>query len=65
MFKIWYLYSVAAAVTWTMKAIFWYWFSSSNVSITNLVSNTWVVASDTTWVWTARYYLAAAWYSTT
>ena len=35
------------------------------VSITNLVSNTGVVASDTTGVGTARYELAAAGYSST
>jgi len=46
------------------KAIFWYWSTWSNVSMTNLISNTWVVATDTTWVWTARQRLAWAWYWT-
>jgi len=39
--------------------------TGSNVSITNLVSNSGVVASDVTGVGTARYALAAAGYSTT
>ena len=46
----------------TTKAIFGYGCSSTNVSITNLVSNTGVVATDTTGVGTARYSLSAAGY---
>jgi hypothetical protein len=47
------------------KAIFGYGFPSSGVTaITNLVSNTGVVATDTTGVGTARGYLAAAGYGT-
>ena len=46
------------------KAIFGYGYSSAVVSMTNLVSNTGVVATDTTGVGTARYYLAAARYGT-
>ena len=38
-------------------------FNGNNLSITNLVSNTGVVATDTTGVGTARYNLAAASYS--
>ena len=49
----------------TQKAIFGYGSTGSNVSITNLVSNSGVVASDVTGVGTARYALAAAGYSTT
>ena len=44
------------------KSIFGYGFSTSSVSITNLVSNTGVVATDTAGVGTARYELAAASY---
>jgi hypothetical protein len=46
----------------TDKAIFGYGYTDSNVSMTNLVSNTGVVATDTTGVGTARCYLAAAGY---
>ncbi len=46
----------------TTKAIFGYGYSSANVSITNLVSNTGVVATDTTGVGTARQGLAASTY---
>ena len=48
----------------TTKAIFGYGYTSAAVSITNLVSNTGVVANDTTGVGTARYLLAAAGYGT-
>ena len=48
----------------TQKAIFGYGYTGANVSLTNLVSNTGVVASDTTGVGTARYLLAAAGYGT-
>ena len=52
-----------AASSGTQKAIFGYGiFSSTIVSITNLVSNTGVVATDTTGVGTARRYLAASVY---
>jgi hypothetical protein len=44
------------------KAIFGYGATGSYQSITNLVSNTGVVATDTTGVGTARYGLAAAAY---
>jgi hypothetical protein len=47
----------------TMKAIFGYGYTGSYLSMTNLVSNTGVVATDTTGVGTARYGLAAAGYS--
>jgi hypothetical protein len=46
------------------KAIFGYGFNGSNLSMTNLVSNTGVVATDTTGVGTARHSLAAAGYGT-
>jgi len=46
----------------TTKAIFGYGFTSVNVSMTNLVSNTGVVATDTTGIGTARYALAASGY---
>ena len=45
------------------KAIFGYGYDGTNVSITNLVSNTGVVANDTTGVGTARNGLAAASFS--
>ena len=48
----------------TQKAIFGYGYTTANVSITNLVSNTGVVATDTTGVGTARRLLAAAGYGT-
>jgi hypothetical protein len=58
----------AAATYGTDKAIFGYGSSYSpvvtNVSITNLVSNTGVVSNDVTGVGTARNYLAAAGYGT-
>ena len=44
------------------KAIFGYGYSTVAVSITNLVSNTGVVATDTAGVGTARQGLAAASY---
>ena len=46
----------------TQKAIFGYGSTNVNVSMTNLVSNTGVVATDTTGVGTARDTLAAAGY---
>ena len=46
------------------KAIFGYGYTTTNVSMTNLVSITGVVATDTTGVGTARYTLAAAGYGT-
>ncbi len=46
----------------TQKAIFGYGYTGGYVNMTNLVSNTGVVATDTTGVGTARYYLAAAGY---
>ena len=44
------------------KAIFGYGFTNTAVSMTNLVSNTGVVSTDTTGVGTGRYSLAAAGY---
>ncbi len=46
----------------TQKAIFGYGYASAYVSITNLVSNTGVVAADVTGVGTPRNSLAAAGY---
>lgn len=48
----------------TQKAIFGYGYNGSNLSMTNLVSNTGVVATDTTGVGTGRWLLAAAGYGT-
>jgi hypothetical protein len=48
----------------TQKAIFGYGNTGTVVSMTNLVSNTGVVATDTTGVGTARHALAAAGYGT-
>ena len=48
----------------TLKAIFGYGNSTADVSMTNLVSNTGVVATDVTGVGTARHALAAAGYGT-
>ena len=48
----------------TQKAIFGYGYTGASVSMTNLVSNTGVVATDTTGVGTARQTLAAAGYGT-
>ena len=45
------------------KAIFGYGYIGGGFSMTNLVSNTGVVAADTTGIGTARGYLAAAGYS--
>ena len=55
-------FAVAAveAVATGNKVIFGYGGTAADLSITNLVSNTGVVASDTAGVGTARYYLAAA-----
>jgi len=47
----------------SQRAIFGYGFTGSRVSMTNLVSNTGVVATDTTGVGTARNSLAAAGYA--
>ena len=46
------------------KAIFGYGLTTGVVSMTNLVSDTGVVATDTTGVGTARRYIAAAGYGT-
>jgi hypothetical protein len=48
----------------TYKAIFGYGYTGSSVSMTNLVNNLGVVATDTTGVGTARYATAAAGYGT-
>ena len=54
-----------AAASGTQKAIFGFGFNGSGAyySITNLVSSTGIVATDTTGVGTARFALAAAGYS--
>ena len=61
-------YALAAAGYGNDKAIFGYGYSGSPsytyYSLTNLVSNTGVVATDTTGVGTARFSLAAAGYGT-
>ncbi len=54
----------AVVVVGTQKAIFGYGYTNTNVSMTNLVSNTGVVSNDTTGVGTARHALAAAGYGT-
>ena len=59
-----YISLVGSNPSLTQKAIFGYGYTSSVQSMTNLVSNTGVVATDTTGVGTARYYLAAAGYGT-
>ena len=56
-------YQPAAAGYGGDKAIFGYGTGSSNFSLTNLVSNSGVVAADVSGVGTARYGLAAAGYS--
>ncbi len=53
----------SAAASGTQKAIFGYGYTIMAVSMTNLVNNTGVVATDTTGVGTARQQLAAAGYS--
>ncbi len=53
-----------AGTTTTTKAIFGYGNTGAVVSMTNLVSNTGVVATDTTGVGTARFNPAAAGYGT-
>ena len=55
---------VAAVLSGTQKAIFGYGNAGSSTAITNLVSNTGIVATDTAGVGTARYILAAAGYGT-
>ena len=56
------VYADPIVVYLTQKAIFGYGNFSGNLSMTNLVSNTGVVATDTTGVGTARFGLAAAAY---
>ena len=57
--------SASVVISGTTKAIFGYGYDgSSNLSITNLVSNTGTVATDITGVGTAREGLDAAGYST-
>ena len=53
-----------AGISSTQKAIFGYGTTGAAVSMVNLVSNTGVVATDTTGVGTARHALAAAGYGT-
>ena len=47
-----------------VKAIFGYGYDGAGTSVTNLVSTTGVVSTDTAGVGTARWYLAAAGYGT-
>jgi hypothetical protein len=54
--------AVAATATYGSKGIFGYGLTDTTVSMTNLVSDTGVVASDVTGVGTARYGLAACEY---
>jgi hypothetical protein len=61
-FKINAITYIAGTLSGTQKAIFGYGYDGAGVSITNLVSNTGVVATDTTGVGTARFSLAAAGY---
>jgi hypothetical protein len=56
---------LAAASYGIDKAIFGYGVTTVVVSITNLVSNTGVVSTDTTGIGTARRMLAAAGFSLT
>ncbi|MDP3955826.1 MAG: hypothetical protein Q8Q18_01100 [bacterium] len=56
--------AAARVVGGTVKAIFGYGADAMTYSLTNLVSNTGVVATDTTGVGTARSALAAAGYGT-
>jgi hypothetical protein len=56
---------LAAAGYGVDKAIFGYGYTSTELSMVNLVSNTGVVANDTLGVGTSRRLLAAAGYSTT
>jgi hypothetical protein len=56
--------NVPTVLPGTQKAIFGYGRRTVNYSVTNLVSDTGVVATDTTGVGTARYSLAAAGYGT-
>jgi len=65
-FKINAITYIAGTLSGTTKAIFGYGVANFpvNVSMTNLVSNTGVVATDTTGVGTARRSLAAAGYGT-
>jgi len=55
--------STNAATPGTTKAIFGYGYTTGPASMTNLVSNTGVVATDTTGVGTARQGPAAAGYA--
>jgi hypothetical protein len=57
-------YLIPTTTTGTTKAIFGYGNTGAVVSMTNLVSNTGVVATDTTGVGSARSALAAAGYGT-
>lgn len=61
------IFNIGKQVGWapvvSHKGIFGYGTAGGAVSMTNLVSNTGVVASDTTGVGTARSQLAAAGYS--
>ena len=56
--------SVYVAAVANIRAIFGFGFSTVKVSITNLVSNTGVVATDTAGVGTVKSQLAAAGYGT-
>ena len=52
--------SIRTSAKWATRAIFGYGFTTVSQSITNLVNNNGGVATDTTGVGTARYFLAAA-----
>ena len=61
----WQFPAVMASVSLTgntLRAIFGYGYNGANLSMTNLVSSSGVVATDTAGVGTARVYLAAAGY---
>ena len=58
------LATFASTYSTTQKAIFGYGYTTSYVSMTNLVNNLGVVATDTTGIGTARNNLAAAGYGT-
>jgi hypothetical protein len=63
-FKFKNVNNAASVLPGTQRAIFGYGYTTTFVSLTNLVSNTGVVATDTTGVGTARQLLAAAGYGT-
>ena len=60
----WQQITGTSAVTSNQRAIFGYGATPTVVSLTNLVSSTGIVATDTTGVGTARMYVGAAGYGT-